>query len=355
LVVEPFAGPGGLSEGLRLAGWTGRSLGVEWDQAACVTAAGAGHWRVRADAARFSLDRLRGRVDGVAGGPPCPPWSATGKRLGLLDQGAVLERIDAFAAGRRPAEVTWHDERSPLCAEPMRYVVALRPRWVVLEQVPAVLPLWRHVAALLDRMGYSTWTGILSSEEYGVPQTRRRAVLLASLDRPAARPTPTHQRYRKGQPPAGNLLVRPWVSIREALGWTGDGVIVSNYGTGGDARDRGERSFGEPAATITTKAGRSWVTLRNNNTANACERRIDEPSGTLYFGRRSNAVEFHTTDGERRRVTVEEAALLQSFPAGYRFHGGQSKAYEQIGNAVPPLLARALFDAVLPTSAAAAA
>ena len=354
LVVEPFAGPGGISEGLRLAGWQGRSLGIEHDHAACRTATGAGHWRVQADAARFPLGHLRGAVDGVAGGPPCPPWSTAGKRLGLLDQDAVLARADALATGRTPATVTWHDPRSPLCAEPMRYVHALRPRWVVLEQVPAVLPLWRHMARLLDALGYSTWTGVLSAEEYGVPQTRQRAVLTASLDTPVRRPAPTHQRFRKNTPPQLELLPR-WRSWGEALGVT-DRVIVSNYGTGGDPADRGERRFDEPAATITGKAGRNRVVqARRARGYDGALREPDEPSLAILGSDDNGDLRLGTATGDRP-LTIREALQLQTFPAHYPLHGTREQQWTQVGNAVPPLLAAAVLRPLIhPARAAAAA
>ena len=112
------------------------------------------------------------------------------------------DRLVAFANGRDPADYTWLDDRSHLAAEPMRWAYALRPRWIACEQVPPVLPLWEHMALLLRGMGYRTWAGILSAEEYGVPQTRERAVLMARRDGlPVGPPEPTHQAYRKGKAP----------------------------------------------------------------------------------------------------------------------------------------------------------
>ena len=75
-----------------------------------------------------------------------------------------------------------------------------RPRWVALEQVPAVLELWSEFAGLLAVHGYDVAAGVLSAEQYGVPQTRRRAFLIASLDGPARLPAPTHRSYDPRRP-----------------------------------------------------------------------------------------------------------------------------------------------------------
>ncbi|UUV34295.1 DNA cytosine methyltransferase [Amycolatopsis roodepoortensis] len=297
LVVEGFAGPGGWSEGLRLAGFRGDSLGIELDPDAAETATAAGHRRLIADVAAVDLDQFDD-VDGVVQSPPCPPWSASGTGRGRIDQVEVADRMAAFAQGRVPDKVAWADPRSPLTAEPLRYVARLRPRWVALEQVPAVLPLWQHAAALLRELGYRTWTGVVAAEQYGVAQTRRRAVLTARLDEGALAPGP-HS-------------VKP-VSMADVLGWDG-AVLVSNYGTGGDPKRRGRRPMTGPAFTMTGRCGRN---------------------------------KWEWPDGTRRNMTVAEAGLLQGFRADYPWSGGSTSRQLQVGNAVPPPLAAAVLKPLL--------
>lgn len=311
LVVEGFAGPGGMSEALRLAGHTGPVVGIEWDADACRTATAAGHTRLHADITTLDPAGFAG-ADGFMGAPPCPPWSQSGKRLGQLDARHVLSRIDAFARGQEPQSgVEWRDPRSVLCAEPMRWVAVLRPRWVVCEQVPAVLPLWKHMAARLGELGYSTATGVVSAEQWGVPQTRRRAILVARLDAPAALPAPTHQAYRRGVPRhAGDLLLRPWVSMAEAIGW--------------GLTDR-------PAWTVTGGGTRT--------------------GGAEVFG---NARCRAQLGG--RRPTVAEAAVLQGFRPDYPFTGDAAGSrFQQVGDAVPPPLAAAVLRPLIQSNRAEAA
>jgi DNA (cytosine-5)-methyltransferase 1 len=140
-----------------MAGYTDDSVGIEWDAAACRTAHAAGHTRVRADVATFPLAHLAGRVDGAILSPPCQAWSNAGDQKGKLDQGKVHERIAYFACGEQPPDREWADERSMLTAEPMRWAYTLRPRWIALEQVPPVLPLWQYTAEKLRELGYRTW------------------------------------------------------------------------------------------------------------------------------------------------------------------------------------------------------
>ncbi|WP_020657269.1 DNA cytosine methyltransferase [Amycolatopsis benzoatilytica] len=388
-ILEGFAGPGGWSQGLRDAGHIGTAIGIEHDGDACATATAAGHTRVQADVAATDPCQF-GPVDGLVMSPPCQAWSMAGKRGGERDRDAVFARMTAFARGRRPAEHQWADARSALTAEPMRYAHALRPRWIALEQVPPVLTLWQHAASLLRELGYRAWCGVLAAERYGVPQTRRRAILIARRDAaPATPPEPTHQEYRSGREFGSDVdlfgsLLPPPVSMADALGWglaerpawtvtaggtdTGgaevfgnfrnrqqlaaladrqaDVVLRSNYTDGGDLATRTTRTPDEPATTITSKVGH-WV-MRNGSQDNACVRGIDEPAGTIFFGRAANAVEFLEYDGQgRRRVSVAEAGVLQGFPVDYPWRGTKSAQYRQVGDAVPPPLAAAILAPLL--------
>ncbi len=82
---------------------------------------------------------------------------------------------------------------------------------IVLEQVPAVLPIWEALAEVLRSLKckYKVDFGVLHTEQFGVPQTRRRAILIANLNRDVKLPTPTHQRYRKDVAPIEGFLGSP--------------------------------------------------------------------------------------------------------------------------------------------------
>ena len=464
MIINGFAGPGGWCVAIERLG-LGRSVGIELDTAACATRAAAGHRTIRADVSQFPVERLAGKVTGSIDSAPCITFSAAGKRAGT----ALTDVLDAMirdqfdgrktrAAHRRemaamlrkawwPSPKLTREQRSAkiwpavrsasLVAEPARRIYACRPEWIALEQVPAVLPLWQVYADELGKLGYSVWCGTLNAADYGVPQTRIRAILIASRVRKVARPVPTHYDPRKGM----QLFGTPWVSMAEALGWGATerpvpAVTAGGTSTGGAeplarggrealeaARDAGqwalridaqanatcrpvhapadtikaghssgemrwvlqsgqslagagsarpERTASEPAVTITgTGTLPSWK-FRNNNNNNACERSMDEPAGTLFFSGRSNWAAWvqdrpaTTIQGDPRvgrpghkgrerggesqfavdsvRITVQEAAILQSFPPDYPWQGSKTKRFEQCGNAVPPLLAEHILS-----------
>lgn len=424
-------------------GWEAKSridaLGIEWDPDACATSLAAGFRTLEADVA--ALDPLDfAPCVGLIASAPCQAFSNAGLGAGRAAMAAYEEAIAAMADGR---EVDWQairglssDERGHLVLEPLRWALALRPRWIALEQVEPVMPLWQAMAAALRDKGYSAWCGVLSAERYGVPQTRRRAILIASLDREVSEPPPTHQRYvaptRRAEatdalfaapeperivlPEDRGLL--PWVSMAQALGWDGGAYRLAR-GEGISERhgDRPPTPMSEPAPTISTKVRTATWVQTNNFTAIArdpdgkrskagsvpyersvddpaptvdtsaagwklrsgqsvagegrAERPIDEPAltvrGTFSRGVWVNERPATTVNCDPRvaepgrhdpaqpgsqygaatvRVTIAEAAVLQSFPPDWPWQGTKTARFRQVGNAIPPLLAWHVLKAV---------
>lgn len=243
MILSLFGGPGGWDEGLRLLGNTEPVIGIEWDDWACRTRTAAGHLTIRADVALYPTWPFKGRVTGVIASPPCPTFSAAGSGSGNDEMPHLLSaaRQIARAGWMDPWELhKWADPRTPLVLEPLRWVAELMPRWVACEQVPAVATLWAQYGRIWREMGYSVWSGVLDAECFGVPQTRDRAILMATLDGPVHPPELTHQRYVPGEPqwegPRGDLLGTrwPWISMAQALGWGADArpcVTVTGGGT----------------------------------------------------------------------------------------------------------------------------
>lgn len=366
MIVDLYAGPGGWSEGLRLLGLA--DIGIEWDAPACATRAAAGHHSIRADATALSSQHLRGRVEGLIASPPCTAFSFAGNGEGrehLPALATAMYRGDWYALRDRCPVPVW----APL--DVGRWIDDTEPTWIALEQVPPCLPLWRALAEWLQRR-YHTWAGVLNAADYGVPQTRRRAFLTAHRHRPVSPPEPTHA--AKPTPSLFGTL-RPWVTMAEALGWTGalrhqrGAGMVERYGP------RPDRDTSQPAMTLGSKA-RSWELNRRQRSGNHALRNVPdhEPAPTLTATAGAKAqwvwerpattivamfrpdvlgTPYHHGPGAYRlghpesvHITLGEALVLQSFRADYPVRGSRSKAFEQIGNAVPPILAAHVLAAV---------
>ena len=437
-VIDLFKGPGGWD--VAAAALDLDVTGIEIDDAACATSIAAGFKTVQADVAE--LDPLDfAPLWGLIASPPCQAFSMAGAGHGRRALSTYAEAIRAMLGGegfdRAALDEACEDERGHLVLEPLRWALELRPMWIALEQVEPVLPLWEEMGGGLRRLGYSVWSGVLSAERYGVPQTRKRAILLARRDGVEAREPPaTHRRYiaprrhetqeetlfDAPEPEAiiasGEAHLLPWVSMAEALGFgdrllragTGDHEAVRDSdspaptlrfgarlntvawestdeigfprrndveGDESDYRERDLRAGSEPAFALTEKA-RSWTRFRANSRANATERAAHEPAPTItgahdhedrrQTGGDGTPVGLRPVDApsptlqaqalakgrdvwvnERPnavRVSIEEAAVLQSFPPNYPWQGTRSKIFEQIGNAVPPLLAFAVLGEV---------
>lgn len=297
-----------------------------------------------------------------------------------LGQMAAGEDID-----REWLDLQCGDESAHLVLEPLRWALALQPEAIALEQVPPVAPLWKAMANILTSLhGYTCWILDLSAEQFGVAQTRRRAFLIAHRTRTIEHPTTTHKKYvapRNRDDDGGGLFDLPdaervtlaherhlldWVSMADALGWGMTHrpypAVASSRTTGGPDKEKvggsGAREilYGEQAAgrwitdTGNTRSGtRAWTFDRPATTVQA-DPRIWPPGHKLNADDEAAGREYEGRAGENAiRVTIEEAATLQSFPDDYPWQeaGTRTAAFQCIGNAVPPLMARAVLEAVV--------
>ncbi|WP_346428911.1 DNA cytosine methyltransferase [Streptomyces sp. WAC 01529] len=326
-IVDLFAGPGGLDMAATILDLP--SVGIEWDANAVTTRDAAGLHTVHGDVRDYGPKDFP-EANVLAGGPPCQSFTVAGAGAGRRALDDVLKfvqrLVDRDARPGIDADLAkMDDERTGLVLEPLRWVLsalddpALRPYdAIVLEQVPAVLPVWEEYAKALVNEGYSVDYDILHTEAYGVPQTRRRAILVARRDgRQAALPAPTHHRYRKGAPrPERDLVLESWVAMEDVLTERDSPFqVVSNYGTGGDPKLRGRRRSCEPSATVTGKVSRNRIVT-------------DDPM-----------------ERDLPRLSHSEAGRLQTFPKLFPWSGGDIA--QQIGNAVPPRLGIHVLSAAL--------
>jgi DNA (cytosine-5)-methyltransferase 1 len=335
--LDLFAGPGGWSVACKQLGI--EEWGVEKDDAAVVTRDAAGHQTLYRDvrqATELGLRDTRGQWDGLIASPPCQTFSLAGKGSGRDALEQVLVGVESYRSGTpmtyEQLSALSGDERTALVLEPLRYVKGLRPEWLAFEQVPTVLPVWEAYAEVLREWGYSVVTANLQAEQYGVPQTRKRAILLASRVREVSLPTPTHSRYYTRSPKKLDPGVPKWVSMAEALGWPTDGILVSNYNTGGQLGTPGERGTDEPSFTVTSKFDRNrvrgmqldpeQVEYVNGGMENSARRSADKPAPTVMFGHATSLVTWQRRDSgpqaEREPRTVDQPSYT------IRAHGSGS-------------------------------
>ena len=320
--------------------------------------------------------------------PPCQTFSAAGKGKGreALDQiiNLVESGVWKDVVELKKATEPLGDDRTGLVLTPLSYIHRFGPTYIALEQVPTVLPVWRAYAEVLERCyGYSVWVGYLHAEQYGVPQTRKRAFLIARRDGETAEPpVPTHSKYYPRDPSKFDGGVLPWVSMAEALGWgmtsapsptiTGHlGVTRSPSGTQKTYLreiDNNEFTFknadNTPSKRATSGIGAMFppghVNI-NNEEGGVLQSYpawcFDRPSTTVVGTFRPDVISppgYRTVGGPSRQnaeggyvSTVDERTTPMSYDSPFPFQGTKGQIAQQIGNAVPPLLARRVLETFL--------
>lgn len=387
MVLDLFAGPGGWDLGLAAHG-IGSVVGVEWDDHAVATRKAAGLPTLHADVAEVDAS-IFSRFVGLIASPPCQAFSNAGKRKGHLDGDRLFTFVDAYAErGWHDPGDGWADDRTPLILQPLRYIEVMPSlRWVAMEQVAPALPFFQRYVEILEDRGFSAWAGVLSAECYGVPQVRKRAFLIASRDGEVAPPEPTHSRYHNRDPQRLDEGVLPWVPMAEALGWNDD--VLVGFPRRADSDDsvtiddveyrrRDLVPTSRPANALTEKA-RSWVALHTNRDQRPDGSRqvvdAERPAPTLTAksggqwqwerpattvagdprlsgpGRNDPNVSGSQYGPNSVKLTVAEAAALQSFPPDHPWQGTKTAQFRQIGDAVPPLLAAAVLSVPLAVAA----
>lgn len=356
-VIDLFCGAGGLSEGFRQAGFqvlagndffdaAGETFTATHKEATFLP---GGIQQYCADDFLSAAGLRRGDLDVLVGGPPCQGFSVYNHQRGL------------------------HDERSSLYREYLRLVAGLQPNWIVLENVTGMTSAGGGAAvdailSGLHDLGYVVDARILRAEEYGVPQERRRLVFIGNrVGAPIVYPTPTH-----------GPGLHKFVNIADAIG---DLPPLLN---GEDKGIIGYRGAPTSAFQIEMRSGSNGVC--NHAAARLSRQNLDRlvhipqggswrdipidllPAGmklakrsdhTKRYGRLSWTglastiltkcdphwgAYFHPD--QDRTLTVREAARLQSFPDWFEFKGSRTDQYTQVGNAVPPLLGRAIANVV---------
>ena len=322
-VLELFAGCGGMALGFKRAGFR-TVLANEWDAAACETLRRNITNRV-AQCAIQEIDRFP-EADVVVGGLPCQGFSNLGERVP-------------------------NDPRNQLWRQFMRAVEDAAPKAFVIENVHPLLRSQEYVEIqrLGEAMGYRVEGRVLNAAYYGVPQVRKRAIVIGLFGKPPSYPEPTHM-SREQQEKCGlfNGPLKPWQTVRDAIGNLPFEPTEENWHIG-----RNPTAMSLERYRCIPPGGNRWDLPRR--LMPECWKRKTKGGtdlfGRLWWDRPSVTIrtEFYKPEKGRylhpeanRPITHREAIRLQGFPDDFGFCGKRIKVGIQIGNAVPPLLAQAI-------------
>lgn len=367
-VLDLFCGAGGLSYGFEQTGEFATVCGVDLLPDRVETfrrnhrfaAAVAGDIRLTPTE---KLRELCGQVDVIVGGPPC----------------------QGFSSIRPFRNLTEADPRNSLVEHYLLVVAALRPRWVVFENVVGLV---RHedgarlkgILSSLKELDYNASWRVVNAALFGVPQHRERVIIVGDRDGDEfVWPEPTHRTDYKGMAgsreevirtdPLFSRQLRPAVTVFDAISdlpAVGSGEEASRYELATTEYQREMRA--ESQALTMHKATRHSEKMLNiirhsgenifvlppgmvTSGFSSCYSRLsgDRPSTTLtvnFVHPASNRCIHPTQD---RALTPREGARIQSFPDHFEFAGTPAQIVKQIGNAVAPKVARALAQAIVAT------
>jgi DNA (cytosine-5)-methyltransferase 1 len=260
-----------------------------------------------------------GDIDVMIGGPPCQTFSmASAQRFLKTDTKFKRKGFDSI--------------KGSLIFQYLRLIEEMKPKVFVIENVPGFATIdngetIENIKRVLTRIGYTvSGPNLVHTEEYGVPQARRRVIILGYLgDKPFTFPRPTHA----DKP---NLLTKnQFVTAAQAL------ISVDKNSKNLETRDHKEESINRYKTLAYGKREKLGRVDRLDP---------NKPSKTIIAGGSKGGGRSHLHPFEARTLSVRESAKIQTFPDDYIFVGKIGRQFTQVGNAVPPLLAEIIARAV---------
>lgn len=335
-VLDLFCGAGGLSLGFQNAGYSIKG-GVEWDKAASTT-----HIRNFNTEFHFTGDitdiqdetihQDLNDIDIIIGGPPCQGFSSANRYLKEDD-----------------------DPRNKLFFEYLRFVNIINPKVFVIENVPGILTRDQGYAKnkiidITESYGYDVKVQVLSSENYGVPEIRKRAFFIGfrkdlniNFDfdniEPLFENTTVFDAIKDLEPLESGqmyntLFAKELTPIQEYY-YNKDSFVIENHNISIHNAKVVERIKHVPqGGNWRDVPEHLWDTKRENRHSSAYKRLdYSKPSITIDTGHMNY---FHPIFN--RVPSVRESARIQGFNDAFIFYGSKTEQYRQVGNAVPPIL-----------------
>ena len=349
-ILDLFSGAGGLSRGMEMVNGFKTRVATDFDKSALETfkfnfpEVETIYGNILDENVKNIITNtaIKEKVNMIIGGPPCQGFSNKGKKLGL------------------------NDPRNFLFLEYLDMVKRIQPDIFIIENVKAMLTavdgyFINEIEKRVFNMGYNLVYGVLTASDFGVPQNRQRAILLASKKSDLKLPNPTNNK---------KTTVKDAISDLAYLN-SGEGSFEQEYRYLPMSkyqkmmRGHSKRLYNHQATTHSPEAVRklslippekgkeflspelqgkqqfktTWGRLKWNSQSPTIDTRFDTPS---------NGTNSHPC--LNRAITPREAARIQSFPDDFVFLGKKTYITKQIGNAVPPLMAKAIAQNIKETS-----
>lgn len=343
-MIDLFSGVGGLSLGFEMAGFNA-VLANEYDASIAESyVKNRPHVKMIVNditqlPIQETFSEYCGKIDLIVGGPPCQGFSQKGQRKSI------------------------NDERNFLFRYYYEVVSLVKPKYFVMENVPNLLTtedgyFKKEIESLFESIGYQIVADVLNASDFGVPQNRKRAVIIGRLgDYPLSMPKPKTKK------------VTIWEAISDlAYLESGEGTEVQEYRYAPQSEyqrvlrdgsillhnhvatkhselalerlrlippNKGREVLPPEHLTKSIYSG-TWSRMLKDDISVTITTRFDTPSSGRF-----------THPFLNRAITVREAARIQSFPDTFVFHGNKTSQMKQVGNAVPPLLAKAIAEVIL--------
>ena len=343
-MIDLFSGVGGLSLGFEMAGFNA-VLANEYDGSIAESyVKNRPHVKMIVNditklPIQETFSEYRGKVDLIVGGPPCQGFSQKGQRKSI------------------------NDERNFLFRYYYEVVALVKPKYFVMENVPNLLTtengfFKNEIETLFESIGYKIVADVLNASDFGVPQNRKRAVIIGRLGD-----------YALSMPKPKTNKVTIWDAISDlAYLESGEGTEIQEYRYAPQSEyqkilrknssvlynhvatkhsdlalerlrlippNKGREVLPPEHLTKSIYSG-TWSRMLKDDISVTITTRFDTPSSGRF-----------THPFLNRAITVREAARIQSFPDTFVFYGNKTSQMKQVGNAVPPFLAKAIAEVIL--------